>query len=125
MCRITGFIDFNEQHIYDRQATLIKMRDTLAYGGPDNGGQYINENVYFGHRRLSILDLSPAGHQPMVSASGRYVIAFNGEIYNHLELRRELDQISPTPPFTKGGDIMRKCIEFSIGFWFQFLEKLK
>lgn len=94
MCRITGFIDFNEQHIYDRQATLIKMRDTLAYGGPDNGGQYINENVYFGHRRLSIIDLSEAGNQPFEWEN--YVLVFNGEIYNYQEIRLELQALSYT-----------------------------
>ena len=65
------------------------MADALIHRGPDDAGVWVDEaaGIALGHRRLSILDLSPAGHQPMVSACGRYVIAFNGEIYNHLELR--------------------------------------
>ncbi len=69
------------------------MADTLVHRGPDTAGYWLDEDVgiALGHRRLSILDLSAAGHQPMASASGRFVVAFNGEIYNHLELRAELE----------------------------------
>lgn len=63
----------------------------LANRGPDDSGEWAEGMVTLGHRRLAILDLSPAGHQPMVSADGRYVIVLNGEIYNFRELRRELD----------------------------------
>jgi asparagine synthase (glutamine-hydrolysing) len=94
MCRITGFLDFNEQHIYDRPATLVKMRDTLAYGGPDNGGQYISENLFLGHRRLSIIDLSEAGNQPF--EWDNFVLVFNGEIYNYQEIRHELQALGYT-----------------------------
>ncbi|MBL8482425.1 MAG: asparagine synthase (glutamine-hydrolyzing) [Rhodocyclaceae bacterium] len=68
------------------------MTDAIASRGPDDQGHWLDATagVALGHRRLSILDLSPAGHQPMRSASGRYVMVFNGEIYNHLEMRREL-----------------------------------
>jgi asparagine synthase (glutamine-hydrolysing) len=68
------------------------MANAITYRGPDDHGVWIDENreVSLAHRRLSILDLSPAGHQPMHSSSGRYVIAFNGEIYNHLEIRNLL-----------------------------------
>lgn len=73
-------------------AVAARMADALRHRGPDAAGVWVDEEAHIGlaHRRLSILDLSPAGHQPMVSASGRYVIAFNGEIYNHLELRQDL-----------------------------------
>jgi asparagine synthase (glutamine-hydrolysing) len=71
----------------------------LIHRGPDDKGVWVDGDagIALGHRRLAILDLSPAGHQPMISASGRYVIAFNGEIYNHLELRKELDLFGSVP----------------------------
>lgn len=71
---------------------LGRMGEAIMHRGPDNSGVWVDVDAGIGlsHRRLSILDLSPAGHQPMTSVSGRYVIAFNGEIYNHLDLRRQL-----------------------------------
>ena len=69
---------------------LARAGATLARRGPDAEGVFREDGVGFGHRRLSILDLSPAGAQPMQSPDGRYVIVHNGEIYNHLELREEL-----------------------------------
>lgn len=70
-----------------------KMGRAILHRGPDDGGLWHDHEagVLFSHRRLAILDLSAAGHQPMASASGRYVIAFNGEIYNHLKIRRQLE----------------------------------
>ena len=64
--------------------------------GADNYGYWndLDENLYLGHRRLSILDLSIAGHQPMASKDGRYVLSFNGEIYNHYDLKLEVEKIS-------------------------------
>lgn len=69
------------------------MSDTLLHRGPDDGGSWVDAEtgIALGHRRLAIVDLSPQGHQPMISADGRYVITFNGEVYNFLELRRELE----------------------------------
>lgn len=74
---------------------VTHARDRLAHRGPDDAGLWLSEDhrVALGHRRLSIIDLSPAGHQPMLSACGRYVITFNGEIYNYLELREELEKL--------------------------------
>lgn len=74
----------------------LAMADAIAYRGPDDSGTWIDAaaGIALGHRRLSIVDLSPAGHQPMGSASGRYVMAYNGELYNHLELRREIDAMN-------------------------------
>jgi asparagine synthase (glutamine-hydrolysing) len=68
------------------------MTEALHHRGPDDGGTYIDRNVALGHRRLAILDLTDAGKQPMISEDQRYVIVFNGEIYNHQELRSQLVQ---------------------------------
>ncbi len=72
------------------------MTSSISNRGPDDGGHWIDREagVALGHRRLSILDLSPAGHQPMHSVSGRYVIVFNGEIYNHNQIRKVLEGLS-------------------------------
>src|SRR5829696_3444638 len=72
------------------------MTDVIPYRGPDDEGHWVEHNagVALGHRRLSIIDLSPEGHQPMLSDSGRYVIVFNGEIYNFRELRKDLSGYS-------------------------------
>lgn len=76
------------------EATAVRMAAALSHRGPDYAGCWSDPHlgVALAHRRLAILDLSPAGHQPMHSASGRYVLAFNGEIYNHLQLRAELER---------------------------------
>ena len=73
---------------------VAAMNERLLHRGPDDGGTWVDaaSGVALGHRRLSIVDLSPAGHQPMVSGSGRFVMVFNGEIYNYRELRKQLEQ---------------------------------
>jgi len=90
MCRIAGFWDLNYKQTYSLQETLISMRDSLEYGGPDSAGEYVNKEIALGlgHRRLSILDLSAAGTQPMIWEE--WVIVFNGEIYNFIEIREKL-----------------------------------
>lgn len=93
MCGFAGFFDHSKSFDQDEfKNTLIDMSDTLHHRGPDDGGIWydVNQGIGIGHRRLSILDLTSAGQQPMISCSGRYVIAFNGEIYNHLEIRKNL-----------------------------------
>jgi asparagine synthase (glutamine-hydrolysing) len=89
MCGITGF--FQEGASSPARTAQI-MADSIAHRGPDDSGVWCDESVgiAFGFRRLSIVDLTPNGHQPMASASGRFHIVFNGEIYNFLELKQEL-----------------------------------
>ena len=90
MCGITGLFGRNHDGGLDKQ--VKQMTVSLSHRGPDDSGFWVNENrtIALGHRRLSVLELSKAGHQPMESACGRFVMTFNGEIYNHLELRKEL-----------------------------------
>jgi len=91
MCGIAGFYGHNSSMSIESLAR--KMANSLTHRGPDDEGVWVDDEnaIAIGHRRLSILDLSPSGHQPMLSACGRYVIAFNGEIYNHLSLRKDLN----------------------------------
>lgn len=94
MCGLAGLFLPGGAPLERLQALLPAMRDTLRHRGPDDAGAWYDADagLALGHRRLSIVDLSPGGHQPMVSADGRWVIAFNGEIYNHRELRAELER---------------------------------
>ncbi len=96
MCGITGFWHPAQSLDSDRlQEISRRMSDTLLHRGPDDGGVWADAEVgiALGHRRLAIVDLSPEGHQPMTSADGRYVMVFNGEVYNFRELQRELQQL--------------------------------
>ncbi len=91
MCGIVGIFDhYGRLPAAETFATCV---EALRRRGPDDSGVWADGTTLLGHRRLAILDLSSGGHQPMVSADGRYVIVYNGEIYNHLDLRRSL-----TPP---------------------------
>jgi asparagine synthase (glutamine-hydrolysing) len=93
MCGFAGF--WSSEGGRDDPAVLRGMTDVIAHRGPDDDGTWCDgtQGIAVGFRRLSILDLSPLGHQPMASADDRYQIAFNGEIYNHLELRAELEAL--------------------------------
>ena len=88
MCGIAGFCNWKK----DWQKNIERMCDAMYHRGPDASGVWASEDhrVVLGHRRLSIVDLTPAGAQPMVSHDGRYVIAYNGEIYNHTAIRKKL-----------------------------------
>lgn len=93
MCGIAGFIGRGGLGP-EASASLRAMTGAIEHRGPDDEGQWIDtaSGVALGHRRLAIIDLSPAGHQPMHAPSGRFVLIFNGEIYNHHQLRERLEQ---------------------------------
>ena len=105
MCGLTGFVASGAASD-DLARTVRRMSDTLVHRGPDDDGEWIDAGagVAFGFRRLAVIDLSPAGHQPMTSASGRYVAMLNGEIYNFEELRRELRGAGLAPSFRGHSD---------------------
>lgn len=91
MCGIAGFWQRNRKSGDLPEDILTRMGDAIKHRGPDDSGTFCaTSGVGFVHRRLSIVDLSPAGHQPMTSASGRYTIIFNGEVYNFSEIKEEL-----------------------------------
>lgn len=102
MCGIAGFCNFKG----DWQKNIERMCDTMYHRGPDASGVWVSEDhrVVLGHRRLAIVDLSPAGAQPMVSRDGRYVIAYNGEIYNHVSIRKKLLAEGRIPSFRGTSD---------------------
>jgi len=90
MCGLTGVFNINERPV---SASLVKqMTATLIHRGPDGEGYYVDKNIGLGHRRLAILDTSSKGAQPMTSHNGRWVVVFNGCIYNFLELRKKLEK---------------------------------
>ena len=93
MCGISGKIIFNHSTEAITPSCLIRMRDTMVHRGPDGAGVWISldRRVGLAHRRLSIIDLSEQAVQPMGNADGAVQISFNGEIYNHTEIRRELE----------------------------------
>ena len=93
MCGIAGYI-LSSIGREVSSSVIADMLKPIHHRGPDDGGLWVDEEngIALGHRRLSVLDLSPAGHQPMQSACGRFAIVFNGEIYNHLDLRKQLEK---------------------------------
>lgn len=102
MCGIIGIWG----SLPDKQVVIDRSCQRICHRGPDDRGYWEDEHagLALGHVRLSILDLSEAGHQPMVSACGRYVLVFNGEIYNHLELREVLEAEEKAPPWRGSSD---------------------
>lgn len=99
MCGIAGYLTLDADPRTHNRAIAKAMTDAILHRGPDSDGQWLDEaaGVALGMRRLAIIDLSPAGAQPMISASGRYVLVFNGEIYNHKDLRAELERVGHAP----------------------------
>lgn len=96
MCGIVGSLSFNNSDFYISQEYIEAMRDTMSHRGPDGSGTWISQNkkVGLGHRRLSIIDLSDKASQPMSNEDGSLTLVFNGEIYNHAEIREELESLS-------------------------------
>ena len=90
MCGIAGVINFKNEKIDKKSIT--SMVESIEHRGPNDSGIYFNKNFALGSTRLSIIDLSKDGHMPMFSKDRRYVIVYNGEIYNHVELRKELSK---------------------------------
>lgn len=95
MCGIAGALSFNPARFSVTEPRLIAMRDAMVHRGPDGKGVWVGEEgrIGFAHRRLSIIDLSSLADQPMRTADGALTIVFNGEIYNHADLRRELIEL--------------------------------
>ena len=92
MCGIAGILNSSPSASGTLERVAAAMADSIAYRGPDDHGVWADAEagVALSHRRLSIVDLSPAGHQPMISSDGRFVIIYNGEVYNYEPLRAEL-----------------------------------
>jgi asparagine synthase (glutamine-hydrolysing) len=107
MCGLTGFLKADALQGRDELTRVVaRMTAPLAHRGPNDAGHWCDpaHGIALGHRRLAIIDVSAAGHQPMQSPGGRYVLVFNGEIYNHLLLREELDGNAHTVPWRGGSD---------------------
>jgi asparagine synthase (glutamine-hydrolysing) len=106
MCGVTGFLTTDAGRFGDLESVVTRMALAIQHRGPDDAGAWADAQagIALGHRRLSIVDLSPAGHQPMQSASGRYMLAFNGEIYNHPALRAELEAARQAPAWRGHSD---------------------
>ena len=114
MCGITGFIDFSHRTPLDKGVEIVtSMSRMISHRGPNDQGVWSDSKcgVFLAHQRLSIVDLSSAGHQPMISVTDRYVIVFNGEIYNHLQIRRELDREGEIWKGNSDTEVMLAAIE--------------
>ena len=88
MCGITGVVNFDRNRKVDKDK-VYRMTSIIQHRGPDGEGFYFNRNIGLGHRRLSIIDLE-TGDQPMISEDGKRILVFNGEIYNYIEIRKDL-----------------------------------
>lgn len=123
MCGICGIINFNKIPVEESQ--ISKMIHTMKHRGPDDEGIFIEKNVGFGFVRLSILDLSFFGHQPMFDDTGRYLIIFNGEVYNYIEIRSKLIQKGYHFKSNSDTEVVLKsyiewgeeCLNFFNGMW--------
>ena len=117
MCGFAGFLSSRSDYNATGEVVVSIMADRIVHRGPDDSGVWADAEacIAFAHRRLSIVDLSPAGHQPMHSACGRYVLIFNGEIYNHFALRSELRKAGCDPEWRGHSDT--ETLLASFAFW--------
>ena len=114
MCAISGIHSTNKSS--DFLIRVAKnMATTLSHRGPDDEGVWCNDNIALSHRRLSIVDLSSAGHQPMTSHCGRYTMVFNGEIYNHRSLRKKIDVLNSGIAWSSQSDT--EVLLMAIAIW--------
>jgi asparagine synthase (glutamine-hydrolysing) len=114
MCGINGFYSKSLSNFDD---VIVKMNSAISHRGPDTNGTWSDKNsgIVLGHQRLSIIDVSSSGNQPMQSSSGRYILTYNGEIYNYLKIRKELEMNNANIKW-KGNSDTEILLE-SIGFW--------
>lgn len=112
MCGIVGLLQREKSGLRETESILLKMSNTLAHRGPDGYGSWAQGAVGFGHRRLSIQDLSNAGKQPMSCRNNRFTMVFNGEIYNHFDLRNDLIKVGVAVPWRGHSDTetLLECI---------------
>lgn len=111
MCGFAGFISIKKTIDFGAESVVRDMLSKINHRGPDDSGTWIEDGVAFGHQRLSIHDLSPLGHQPMHSYSNRFVVVFNGEIYNFLELKEELVALGSVFKSESDTEVLLACIE--------------
>ncbi len=114
MCGITGFLDTRrDQTTAELETRVTRMSDAIIHRGPDDSGSWVDAatGLAFGFRRLAIVDLTPTGHQPMISSSGRFVMVFNGEIYNYTDMRNELIAAGVSFRGTSDSEVMVEAID--------------
>ena len=90
MCGIAGIVNLDDSHVHGKILKL--MAESISHRGPDGEGIYVDRNLGFAHKRLAIIDITEAGHQPMASKDNKIVLSYNGEIYNFIEIREELQK---------------------------------
>lgn len=110
MCGVTGLIDLSGQHI--KVSTIVKMIDAIKHRGPDREGYWLHKNVGIGHTRLSIIDISEAASQPMLSGNDNFVLSYNGEIYNYKEIRSELESLGIQFNTQSDSEVLLKALIF-------------
>jgi asparagine synthase (glutamine-hydrolysing) len=123
MCGICGIINFNQRVV--QESAIREMMRIMKHRGPDDEGVFIDENVGLGFVRLSIIDLTATGHQPMYSHDERYIVVYNGEIYNYLELRDELKSLGISFKTNSDTEVLlaaykewgEKCLHKFNGMW--------